>query len=74
MVTEKLNITLLSPEAKSLLFDLEKQKLISINNTKTAFIETVNRIREKTSGLKIDEILDEVENVRHEIYDKEHSN
>lgn len=78
---ETLNITLLNPEAKTLLLDLEQRNLITINNNfvnnfnnKLAFIETVKKIRERTLDVNLDDILDEVENVRKEIYEKENNN
>lgn len=78
---ETLNITLLNPEAKSLLLDLEQRNLITINNNfvknfnnKLAFIETVKKIRERTLDVNLEDILDEVENVRKEIYEKENNN
>lgn len=59
------NIEILNPKAKKLLIDLADLKLISISeNISNPFLEAVKKIRSKKAKLTLDEITQEVENVR----------
>ncbi len=59
------NIEILNPKAKKLLMDLADLRLISISeNISNPFLDVVKRIRSKKAKLTLDEITNEVENVR----------
>jgi hypothetical protein len=66
-----LNIEILNPKAKKLLFDLEELQLISISKNNTdPFLDAVKRIRSKKADLSLAEITNEVEFVRTKRYGK----
>ena len=68
-----LNIEILNPKAKKLLFDLAALKLISIQNTsEDSFLKLLNKLRAKAkkNPPSMEEITKEVETVRASRYAK----
>ena len=66
-----INIEILNPKAKKLLFDLAELRLISISENKTnPFINAIKKIRAKKPDLGLAEITKEVESVRTKRYGK----
>ena len=75
MEAETLNIILINPDVKNLLLNLEELNLISIkNNNKMVFLDTVKRIRERAKDINLDEVMEDIESVRKEIYENENHN
>ena len=70
---ETILIDILNPKAKALLNDLADLNLIKIKKekVKTEFIELIEKLRLNSDEIpSIDEITNEVENVRKERYEK----
>lgn len=66
-----LNIEILNPKAKKLLFDLAELRLISISEkTSNPFLDTIKKLRSKKATISLEEISEEVELVRTKRYGK----
>lgn len=67
----RLNVEILNPKAKKLLFDLADMRLISISENKpNPFLDAVKKIRAKKTTISLAEITKEVEAVRTKRYAK----
>ena len=67
-----LNIEILNPKVKKLLFDLAELRLISINEDQpNTFLSAVKKIRSQKANLTLEEITKEVEIVRTKRYGKQ---
>ena len=69
MIAETYNITILEPEVRNILFDLAKLNLLTITSKKDEnILDLISEVRGK-SNLTYDDITNEVEIVRQEMYD-----